>query len=184
MPYGWIIVTEFFFNYYSQTPLYGHPLNTDTSLLRTISFVPGEINSVTFSLNSTHFIRTPRQYGHFLWPCYCPNQCGLTVFLSTSSQFPLGVALDTSIQIRSGPCRRGLVFLKQNILYTFQGHPTSIFGKYVCCNISCLPASPGIFKHLKNGIIAHFYRNFTLKGHLEFSGDFFLLKFNSKSFDP
>ena len=75
------------------------------------------------------------------------------------------------------------MFLKQNILYTFQGHPTSIFGKYVCCKISCLPASPGIFKHLKNGIIAHFYRNFTLKGHLEFSGDFFLLKF-SKSFDP
>ena len=124
MPCGSIKFTDFFFNYYSQTPLYGHPLNTDTSLLRTISFVPGEINSVTFSLKSTHFIRTPRQYGHFLWPCYCPNQCGLTVFLSTSSQFPLGVALDTSIQIRSGPCRRGLVFLKQNILHTFQGHPT------------------------------------------------------------
>ena len=52
---------------------------------------------------------------------------------------------------------------------TLQGHPTSIFGKYlfggrfeiynfrnICCNIFCLPASPRIFQHLKNGIIAHF----------------------------
>ena len=50
-----------------------------------------------------------------------------------------------------------------------QGHPTTILGKYVfgrrfaiqnfrniCCKISCLPASPRIFEHLKNGIIAHF----------------------------
>ena len=50
-----------------------------------------------------------------------------------------------------------------------QGHPTSIFEKYlferrfafqnfrnICCKISCLPASPRIFEHLKNGIIAHF----------------------------
>ena len=50
-----------------------------------------------------------------------------------------------------------------------QGHPTSIFGKYlfgrwfkiysfrnICCKLSCLPASPRIFAHLKNGIIAHF----------------------------
>ena len=49
------------------------------------------------------------------------------------------------------------------------GHPLSIFGKYlfgwrfeiwnfrnICCKISCLPASPRIFEHLKNGIIAHF----------------------------
>ena len=54
---------------------------------------------------------------------------------------------------------------------TCQGHPTSIFGKYlltfgkrfeiwnfrnICCKISCLPACPRIFEHLKNGIIAHF----------------------------
>ena len=52
---------------------------------------------------------------------------------------------------------------------SWQGHPTSIFGKYlfgrrfeiynfrnICCKISCLPASPRIFEHLKNGIIAHF----------------------------
>ena len=26
----------------------------------------------------------------------------------------------------------------------------------ICCKISCFPASPRIFKHLKNGIIAHF----------------------------
>ena len=57
-----------------------------------------------------------------------------------------------------------------------QGHPTTIFGKYlfgrrfaiynfrnICCKISCLPASPRIFEHLKNGIIAHFKRIFTLK---------------------
>ena len=50
-----------------------------------------------------------------------------------------------------------------------QGHSLSIFGKYlfgwrfeiwnfrnICCKISCLPASPRIFEHLKNGIIAHF----------------------------
>ena len=50
-----------------------------------------------------------------------------------------------------------------------QGHPASIFGKYlfgrrfeiwnfrnIFCKISCLPSSPRIFEHLKNGIIAHF----------------------------
>ena len=26
----------------------------------------------------------------------------------------------------------------------------------ICCKISCFPASPRIFEHLKNGIIAHF----------------------------
>ena len=44
---------------------------------------------------------------------------------------------------------------------TRQGHPTAIFGKYlfgrlfeiynfrnICCEISCLPASPRIFEHL------------------------------------
>ena len=30
------------FHYYSQTPLYGHPLSTDTSLLWTGFFVPVE----------------------------------------------------------------------------------------------------------------------------------------------
>ena len=30
-----------------------------------------------------------------------------------------------------------------------------IFGN-ICCKISCLPASPRIFEHLKNGKIAHF----------------------------
>ena len=32
----------------SQTPLYGHPLNTDTSLLRTVCFVPGERGPLHF----------------------------------------------------------------------------------------------------------------------------------------
>ena len=51
----------------------------------------------------------------------------------------------------------------------YQGHPTSVFGenicseddwiynfRNICCKISCLPDSPRIFEHLKNGIIAHF----------------------------
>ena len=33
----------------------------------------------------------------------------------------------------------------------------------ICCKLSCLPASSRIFKHLKNGIIAHFQRIFTLE---------------------
>ena len=51
--------------------------------------------------------------------------------------------------------------------------------------MSCLPACPGIFEHLKNGIIAHFKRIFTLKGHLQFSAAFFLAEiFENVSFDP
>ena len=30
------------------------------------------------------------------------------------------------------------------------------FSEHICCKISCLPASPSIFEHLKNGITAHF----------------------------
>ena len=50
-----------------------------------------------------------------------------------------------------------------------QEHPPSIFGKYlfgrrfeienfrnICCKISCLPACPRIFEHLRDGTIAHF----------------------------
>ena len=50
-----------------------------------------------------------------------------------------------------------------------QGHPTTIFGRIsvrnaiwdlnfrnICCKISCLPASPRIFEHVKNGVIAYF----------------------------
>ena len=68
-----------------------------------------------------------------------------------------------------------------------QGHPTSIFGKFllgrrfevenfrnIFCKIYCLPAYPRIFEHLKNGIIAHFNGFLPQKGHLEFSGAFFL----------
>ena len=64
-----------------------------------------------------------------------------------------------------------------------QGHPTSVFGKYlfgrrfeirnICCKISCLPASPRIFEHLKNGIIAHFQRVFTLKRSPRIFGSLF-----------
>ena len=39
---------------YNQTLLYGHPLNTDTSLLRTVCFVPGERKPLYFHYkNST-----------------------------------------------------------------------------------------------------------------------------------
>ena len=75
----------------------------------------------------------------------------------------------------------GLFFLVYDKLLSFlypderleepiiQGHPTTIFGKYlfgrrfeiytfrnICCKISCLPASPRIFENLNNGIIAYF----------------------------
>ena len=40
--------------------------------------------------------------------------------------------------------------------------------------MSCLPASPRIFYHLQNGIIAHFNGFLPQKGHREFSGAFFL----------
>ena len=42
---------------YNQTLLYGHPLNTDTSLLRTVYFVPGERKPLHFHYkNSTRLI--------------------------------------------------------------------------------------------------------------------------------
>ena len=82
--------------------------------------------------------------------------------------------------------------------YMYQGHPTSIFGKYlfgrrfeiqnfrnICCKISCLPASPRILKHPKNGIIAHFYWIFTLKRTARIFGAFFLAGiFKKVSLDP
>ena len=47
---------------YSQTPPYGHPLKTNTgSLLRTAQFALSlEKESLTFSLNSSRLIQTPR----------------------------------------------------------------------------------------------------------------------------
>ena len=67
-----------------------------------------------------------------------------------------------------------------------QGHPTTIFGKTsvrkttwdlefrnICCKISCFPASPRIFEHLKNGKIAHFQRIFTLKRSPRIFGSLF-----------
>ena len=44
---------------YSQSPLYGHPLNTDTPLLSQASLVcPWGKKALTFSLNSIRLIRT------------------------------------------------------------------------------------------------------------------------------
>ena len=44
--------------FYSGTPLYGHPLNTDTRILRTVSFFPTQKSSY-ISLKLTRLIRTP-----------------------------------------------------------------------------------------------------------------------------
>ena len=82
--------------------------------------------------------------------------------------------------------------------YCNQGHPTSIFVKYLfgirfeiqnfrnfCCKISCLPAPPRIFEHLKNGIIAHFYNFYPKKVTQNFRESFFLAEiFEKVSFDP
>ena len=55
---------------YSRTALYGHPLNTETSLLRTVFFVYGEREpSHAFSLNSTHLFRTPLMRQRTLFSC-------------------------------------------------------------------------------------------------------------------
>ena len=55
----------------------------------------------------------------------------------------------------------------------------------ICCKISCLPASPRIFDHLKNGTIAHFYRICTLKRSPRIFGSFFCgSNFRKVSFDP
>ena len=56
----------------------------------------------------------------------------------------------------------------------------------VCCKISCLPASPRGFEHLKNLYNCPFLTDFYPKrGHLEFSGAFFLVEiFEKVSFDP
>ena len=56
-------------------PLYGHPPNTDTSLLlRTVCLVPREDSPLTFSVNSTRLMQT------LLWPTQCP----LTGFCCTT----------------------------------------------------------------------------------------------------
>ena len=54
-----------FINTCGGTPLYGHPLNTDTRFIRTVSFVRQKAH--IFSLKLTLFIRTPANTdnGHF-----------------------------------------------------------------------------------------------------------------------
>ena len=57
------------------------------------------------------------------------------------------------------------------------------FGTFV--EMPCLAAFPRIFEHLKNGIIAHFERIFTLKRSPRIFGSFFLAEILEKvSFDP
>ena len=64
--------------FYSQTPLYGHPLNMDSLLCL------WEKKALTFSLNSTRIIRTPHYTDTFFGPflsvltvfdCTCPPKC-------------------------------------------------------------------------------------------------------------
>ena len=48
-----------------------------------------------------------------------------------------------------------------------------------------MPARPRIFEHLKNGIMPIFNGFLPQRGHLEFSGVFFLVEmFEKVSFDP
>ena len=61
-----IIIMTYYCNYYSQTVFYGHAIIMDSLLC------PWRKKSLTFSLNSTHLIRTSCQYRHFLWPPQCP----------------------------------------------------------------------------------------------------------------
>ena len=57
-------------------PLYGHPPNTDTSLLRTVCLVHREDSPLTFSVNSTrlmqsiNFIRMSKDMGKRLTKLY------------------------------------------------------------------------------------------------------------------
>ena len=54
---------------YSHTPLYGHLLHMDSSLLRTVCFVPAwDRKYLTFSLDSTRLIRHPVNMDTFYGP--------------------------------------------------------------------------------------------------------------------
>ena len=77
-------------------------------------------------------------------------------------------------------------YTSSDVWLQHQGHPTSIFGKYlfgkrfeiqnfrnICSKICCLPTSPRIFERLQNGIIAHFLRTFTLKRSPRIFGSLF-----------
>ena len=53
-------------NLHSQTPRYGHPLTKHGHFIITDSLLyPWGKKALTFSLNSTRLIRTPRYYGQF-----------------------------------------------------------------------------------------------------------------------
>ena len=53
-------------NLHSQTPLHGHPLTEHGHLIITDSLLyPWGKKTLTFSLKSTRFIRTPHYYGQF-----------------------------------------------------------------------------------------------------------------------
>ena len=57
--------------------------------------------------------------------------------------------------------------------YLFGGRFEIYNFRNICCEISCLPASPRIFEHLINGKIAHFQRILTLKRSPRIFGSLF-----------
>ena len=91
------------------------------------------------------------------WTCLLLSSSTLGFTPSTERNISKHYLIDSVLEARTNVTRKK------------QGHPTSVFGKYlfgrrfeiynfqnICCKISCLPASPKIFEHLKNGIIAYF----------------------------
>ena len=63
-------------NMYSESLRYEYPLNTDTSLLQTVFFVPGERKF----LNSTRLILTPHNMDTFYGPLsICINSAWLNM---------------------------------------------------------------------------------------------------------
>ena len=76
------------FDYYSQTPRYGHLLYTGTSLLRTVCFVPGKRNSFNPLYTDTPLTRTLSMAPSvsiltgfivvLVFPCIHHNYCAIT----------------------------------------------------------------------------------------------------------
>ena len=80
---------------YNQTLLYGHPLNMDTSLLRTVCFVSGEGESAyIFTKFNPLNMDTP-----LIWTPYCYGQ----VALSLEKGKALTFSLNSTRLIRTPP---------------------------------------------------------------------------------
>ena len=81
--------------------------------------------------------------------CYAPSALKRLLCHSLSSQ-PTGAYVKHLHLLFRGTQRQ----FSENIC-SEDDLRSRIFGN-ICCKISCLPASPRIFEHLKNGIISHF----------------------------